>query len=68
VKFKPRGNLFHAHAHEAVVYSKTGVKKDGTLMAREMTILLGRRRLRRKEPDGVFRGSLPHQGRIAFRM
>ena len=44
--------------HEAVVYCKSGVKKDGTLMAREMTIYWGAGAYAVKKPDGVHRGSL----------
>ena len=43
--------------HEAVVYSKTGVKKDGTLMAREMTIYWGAGAYAEKSPTVCIRGS-----------
>jgi hypothetical protein len=45
--------------HEAVVYSKTGVKKDGTLMARQMTIYWGAGAYAEKSPTVCIRGSLP---------
>jgi len=48
--------------HEAVVYSKTGVKKDGTLMAREMTIYWGTGAYAEKGPTVCIRGSLPAPG------
>src|SRR4030095_4510870 len=48
--------------HEAVVYSKTGVKKDGTLMAREMTIYWGAGAYAEKSPTVCIRGSLPAPG------
>ncbi|MDP2602715.1 MAG: xanthine dehydrogenase family protein molybdopterin-binding subunit [Deltaproteobacteria bacterium] len=48
--------------HEAVVYAKTGVKKDGTLMAREMTIYWGAGAYAEKSPTVCIRGSLPAPG------
>lgn len=48
--------------HEAVVYCKTGVKKDGTLMAREMTIYWGAGAYAEKSPTVCIRGSLPAPG------
>ena len=48
--------------HEAVVYSKTGVKKDGTLVAREMTIYWGAGAYAEKSPTFCIRGSLPAPG------
>jgi carbon-monoxide dehydrogenase large subunit len=48
--------------HEAVVYSKTGVKNDGTLMAREMTIYWGAGAYAEKSPTVCIRGSLPAPG------
>src|SRR5258706_2037899 len=48
--------------HEAVVYSKTGVKKDGTRMAREMTIFWGAGAYAEKSPTVCIRGSLPAPG------
>ncbi|HEY7164828.1 MAG TPA: xanthine dehydrogenase family protein molybdopterin-binding subunit [Candidatus Binatia bacterium] len=48
--------------HEAVVYSKTGVKKDGTIMAREMTIYWGAGAYAEKSPTVCIRGSLPAPG------
>ena len=48
--------------HEAVVYSKTGVKRDGTLMAREMTIYWGAGAYAEKSPTVCIRGSLPAPG------
>ncbi len=48
--------------HEAVVYSKTGVKKDGTLVAREMTIYWGAGAYAEKSPTVCIRGSLPAPG------
>jgi CO/xanthine dehydrogenase Mo-binding subunit len=48
--------------HEAVVYCKSGVKKDGTLMAREMTIYWGAGAYAEKSPTVCIRGSLPAPG------
>ncbi|MBM4298519.1 MAG: hypothetical protein FJ143_12345, partial [Deltaproteobacteria bacterium] len=48
--------------HEAVVYCKTGVKKDGTIMAREMTIYWGAGAYAEKSPTVCIRGSLPAPG------
>ena len=48
--------------HETVVYSKTGVKKDGTLMAREMTLYWGAGAYAEKSPTVCIRGSLPAPG------
>lgn len=48
--------------HEAVVYSKTGVKKDGTLMAREMALYWGGGAYAEKSPTVCIRGSLPAPG------
>src|SRR3990172_6181438 len=48
--------------HEAVVYAKTGVKKDGTLMAREMTIYWGAGAYAKKCRTVCIRGSLPAPG------
>src|SRR5512143_3486209 len=48
--------------HEAVVYSKTGVRKNGTLMAREMTLYWGAGAYAEKSPTVCIRGSLPAPG------
>src|SRR3990170_1041434 len=48
--------------HEAIVYCKTGVTKDGTLMAREMTIYWGAGAYAEKSPTVCIRGSLPAPG------
>jgi CO/xanthine dehydrogenase Mo-binding subunit len=48
--------------HEAVVYCKTGVKKDGTLMARQMIIYWGAGAYAEKSPTVCIRGSLPAPG------
>jgi CO/xanthine dehydrogenase Mo-binding subunit len=48
--------------HEAVVYCKSGVKRDGTLMAREMTIYWGAGAYAEKSPTVCIRGSLPAPG------
>jgi CO/xanthine dehydrogenase Mo-binding subunit len=48
--------------HEAVVYCKSGVKKDGMLMAREMTIYWGAGAYAEKSPTVCIRGSLPAPG------
>ena len=48
--------------HEAVVYCKSGVQKDGTLMAREMTIYWGAGAYAEKSPTVCIRGSLPAPG------
>jgi CO/xanthine dehydrogenase Mo-binding subunit len=48
--------------HEAVVYCKSGVKQDGTLMAREMTIYWGAGAYAEKSPTVCIRGSLPAPG------
>ena len=39
--------------HEATVRIKSGVKKDGTLVAREMTLFWGARSLRGEKSDGL---------------
>jgi CO/xanthine dehydrogenase Mo-binding subunit len=48
--------------HEAVVYCKSGVKSDGTLMAREMTLYWGAGAYAEKSPTVCIRGSLPAPG------
>ncbi|HEU4343067.1 MAG TPA: xanthine dehydrogenase family protein molybdopterin-binding subunit [Candidatus Binatia bacterium] len=48
--------------HEAVVYCKTGAKKDGTLVAREMTLYWGAGAYAEKSPTVCIRGSLPAPG------
>jgi CO/xanthine dehydrogenase Mo-binding subunit len=48
--------------HEAVVYCKSGVKKDGALMAREMTLYWGAGAYAEKSPTVCIRGSLPAPG------
>jgi carbon-monoxide dehydrogenase large subunit len=48
--------------HEAVVTIKSGVKKDGTLWAREMTIYWGAGAYAEKSPTVCIRGSLPAPG------
>ncbi len=48
--------------HEAVVYIKSGVKKDGTLAAREMTLYWGGGAYAEKSPTVCIRGSLPAPG------
>lgn len=48
--------------HEAVVYCKSGVKKDGLLMAREMKIYWGAGAYAEKSPTVCIRGSLPAPG------
>jgi CO/xanthine dehydrogenase Mo-binding subunit len=48
--------------HEAIVYCKSGVKKDGTLMAREMKIYWGAGAYAEKSPTVCIRGSLPAPG------
>jgi CO/xanthine dehydrogenase Mo-binding subunit len=48
--------------HEAVVYCKSGVMKDGTLMAREMKIYWGAGAYAEKSPTVCIRGSLPAPG------
>src|SRR5439155_685082 len=48
--------------HEAVVYCKSGVKKDGILIAREMTIYWGAGAYAEKSPTVCIRGSLPAPG------
>ncbi len=48
--------------HEAVVYCKSGVKNDGTLMARQMTIYWGAGAYAEKSPTVCIRGSLPAPG------
>src|SRR5262249_51758818 len=52
--------------HEAVVYSKTGVKKDGTLMAREMTIYWGTGAYAEKGPTVVSAAVSQRPALIAF--
>lgn len=48
--------------HEAVVYCKSGVKNDGTLMARQMMIYWGAGAYAEKSPTVCIRGSLPAPG------
>ncbi len=48
--------------HEAVVDIKSGVKKDGTLVARQMTIYWGAGAYAEKSPTVCIRGSLPAPG------
>ncbi|HWP56271.1 MAG TPA: molybdopterin cofactor-binding domain-containing protein [Candidatus Acidoferrales bacterium] len=48
--------------HEAVIYIKSGVKKDGTLLARQMTIFWGAGAYAEKSPTVCIRGSLPAPG------
>ena len=48
--------------HEAVVYIKSGVMKDGTLVARQMTIYWGAGAYGEKSPTVCIRGSLPAPG------
>lgn len=48
--------------HEAVVSIKTGVKADGTLMARQMSLYWGAGAYAEKSPTVCIRGSLPAPG------
>src|SRR5262247_2190147 len=48
--------------HEAAVRIKSGVKKDGTLVAREMTLFWGAGAYAEKSPTVCIRGSLPAPG------
>lgn len=48
--------------HEAVVYIKSGVKKDGTIVARQMTLYWGAGAYAEKSPTVCIRGSLPAPG------
>jgi CO/xanthine dehydrogenase Mo-binding subunit len=48
--------------NEAVVYIKSGMKKDGTLRARAMTIYWGGGAYAEKSPTVCIRGSLPGPG------
>ncbi|MEK6602544.1 MAG: xanthine dehydrogenase family protein molybdopterin-binding subunit, partial [Candidatus Binatota bacterium] len=48
--------------HEAVVYVKSGVKKDGALVARQMTLYWGAGAYAEKSPTVCIRGSLPAPG------
>ncbi|MFQ5682848.1 MAG: xanthine dehydrogenase family protein molybdopterin-binding subunit [Candidatus Binatia bacterium] len=48
--------------HEAVIYIKSGVKKDGTLVARQMKIFWGAGAYAEKSPTVCIRGSLPAPG------
>jgi carbon-monoxide dehydrogenase large subunit len=48
--------------HEAIVYVKSGVKKDGALSAREMTLYWGGGAYAEKSPTVCIRGSLPAPG------
>jgi carbon-monoxide dehydrogenase large subunit len=48
--------------HEAVLDIKSGVKKDGTLWARQMTIYWGAGAYAEKSPTVCIRGSLPAPG------
>ena len=48
--------------HEATVHVKSGVKNDGTLMARHMTLYWGGGAYSEKSPTVCIRGSLPSPG------
>ncbi|MFQ5539471.1 MAG: xanthine dehydrogenase family protein molybdopterin-binding subunit [Candidatus Binatia bacterium] len=48
--------------HEAVVYIKSGVMKDGILVARQMTLYWGAGAYGEKSPTVCIRGSLPAPG------
>ncbi|MFQ5902385.1 MAG: xanthine dehydrogenase family protein molybdopterin-binding subunit [Candidatus Binatia bacterium] len=48
--------------HEAVVTIKSGVKKDGTLLARQMKLFWGGGAYAEKSPTVCIRGSLPAPG------
>jgi carbon-monoxide dehydrogenase large subunit len=48
--------------HEAVVYIKSGVMKNGILMARQMTLYWGAGAYAEKSPTVCIRGSLPAPG------
>ncbi|MBI4525220.1 MAG: molybdopterin-dependent oxidoreductase [Deltaproteobacteria bacterium] len=48
--------------HECTVYIKSGVKKDGTLVAREMVLYWGGGAYAEKSPTVCIRGSLPAPG------
>ena len=48
--------------HEATVHIKSGVKNDGTLMARHMTLYWGGGAYSEKSPTVCIRGSLPSPG------
>ena len=48
--------------HEATVHIKSGVKNDGTLMARHMTLYWGGGAYAEKSPTVCIRGSLPSPG------
>jgi carbon-monoxide dehydrogenase large subunit len=48
--------------HEAVIYIKSGVKRDGRLCARQMTIFWGAGAYAEKSPTVCIRGSLPAPG------
>jgi carbon-monoxide dehydrogenase large subunit len=63
VKFnRPETFISTLTRHEAVVYCKSGVKKDGTLVAREMTLYWGAGAYAEKSPTVCIRGSLPAPG------
>jgi CO/xanthine dehydrogenase Mo-binding subunit len=48
--------------HEAIVYCKSGFKKDGSIMAREMNLYWGAGAYAEKSPTVCIRGSLPAPG------
>src|SRR5712692_3347629 len=48
--------------HEAVIYIKSGVKKDGSIRARQVTIFWGAGAYAEKSPTVCIRGSLPAPG------
>ncbi|MGH7845953.1 MAG: xanthine dehydrogenase family protein molybdopterin-binding subunit, partial [Candidatus Binatia bacterium] len=48
--------------HEAVAYIKSGVKKDGTLLARQITMFWGAGAYAEKSPTVCIRGSMPAPG------
>ena len=63
VKFnRPETFISTLTRHDAVVYIKSGVKKDGTLVARKMTLFWGAGAYAEKSATVCIRGSLPSPG------
>jgi carbon-monoxide dehydrogenase large subunit len=63
VKFnRPETFISTITRHEAIVYIKSGVKRDGTLVARDMRIYWGAGAYAEKSPTVCIKGSLPAPG------
>jgi carbon-monoxide dehydrogenase large subunit len=63
VKFnRPETFVSTITRHEAVIYIKSGVKKDGTLVARQVTLYWGAGAYAEKSPTVCVKGSHPSPG------